>query len=562
MRRAGIALVLLLLGCDGCGASPSSQAPAVTVELDVGDNGALAYRATVTTTGASPEPQTSEVNFFLERDATGATIVRTGDVDNATTVSWRGGARSEDMPRFEFPVPVDGMEASWRMETLGMSGGRQIPAVDMVDRFRVEEDGSPVVVLAFERALTLSDEMGDGSMTATLRYDRDAKRYASLTGERVLRMVTRSQPGMDALSLETRNEFVYEFDAAMSAARTAFLAELAAARERARGQLAQYQSDHSVDAEIAEALSAPRPGFLVKFHLVANPRQVWSQALQGDSREAFLAGFAAAAFAPGVLPDEALEVLKERAGEWPEVDAFASRIRDPRAVEVLQRLADRDGPSQTQAQTTLAALATRPAEDLLTVPSGRLGEVGTPIVMRVRTLADTKPIASVLIQILGREALPEIDKQFCLQWLEMITSRNLGDDAAAWRAFWEAHQSESVTTWAVTAAREELPILRLNALSQLSRGEGPAAARAVMVENLAHSHEDVRLAAAQALVALGDDRGIATLIGFLRGGNQKRARAIMALAEIADRSLGYVPHGEEREREIAAARWEAWAASR
>lgn len=562
MRRAGIALVLLLLGCDGCGASPSSQAPAVTVELDVGDNGALAYRATVTTTGASPEPQTSEVNFFLERDATGATIVRTGDVNNATTVSWRGGARSEDMPRFEFPVPVDGMEASWRMETLGMSGGRQIPAVDMVDRFRVEEDGSPVVVLAFERALTLSDEMGDGSMTATLRYDRDAKRYASLTGERVLRMVTRSQPGMDALSLETRNEFVYEFDAAMSAARTAFLAELAAARERARGQLAQYQSDHSVDAEIAEALSAPRPGFLLKFHLVANPRQVWSQALQGDSREAFLAGFAAAAFAPGVLPDEALEVLKERAGEWPEVDAFASRIRDPRAVEVLQRLADRDGPSQTQAQTTLAALATRPAEDLLTVPSGRLGEVGTPIVMRVRTLADTKPIASVLIQILGREALPEIDKQFCLQWLEMITSRNLGDDAAAWRAFWEAHQSESVTTWAVTAAREELPILRLNALSQLSRGEGPAAARAVMVENLAHSHEDVRLAAAQALVALGDDRGIATLIGFLRGGNQKRARAIMALAEIADRSLGYVPHGEEREREIAAARWEAWAASR
>jgi hypothetical protein len=596
MKRRGCAPTLLTIACvlalplgacDGCPARPREP---VEIVLDVPERQALAYRVRGEARTITPRTETRAIEalVFVERGHQGQPILRIDESTPASPgVQGLGGASSsgDENVRLWFPTPDQALGGEPRIEqwTIANTGSTSTtirPDLTITDTFTSPSASDDEIAVSIERRIDMG-MIGESTQRLAARFDRRARRYTvvELAGHSDVDPTrdpsfAKMARGLGAsLHMESSEQITLTYDAAASAARSAQLAEIAEAREEARRDYDEYVAAHPAEREVREALAEigerqrHRPSPRLQFQLVADPARVWRAALAADApvsleRFAEAVTFLYALRVEEHLPDEIVELIRPRIGRHHELDFFVVDHPDPRLVDEIARLAgdDRDPELAQRATRALTALRAPPTLETLRA-SGRDPQtfmtIGTPLVLGA---SDPRASVEILVEVLADpRSAPEV-KQVCVQWLEAITRRALGDDVAAWRRFLEEHRSANFAQWMLGAARQDNPLLKQSALEALGGLEPSAEARALLLHELDHQLEIVRVAASGSLLRWGDPRGVRPLLDLLESPIAAwRGQGLSGLASLGDTTLGYDPEAPEIERARAAARWRAWA---
>lgn len=368
----------------------------------------------------------------------------------------------------------------------------------------------------------------------------------------------------EAVHFDVSGTISVQYDAERSAARLGERAEIASrARHAARGFDA-YLARNGAKEEIARALAETpadltmeiakkRPAYIVtlSFHLRRNPEDV-----------------AAALFAarpdPDALPwflrrscevSHGFPVAIAKHAPVPSARHLLAGCADERVRPALVAIAKGKDDLATTAKKTLASL------DALKTPSKAFARNADESlvargndIMMAAILNDRRALVPALIAELERE--PDT----AAQWLEALTLAPLGKDPNAWRAFWATHEKLPASAWALEAAASPVATIRAVAYGVLATLPATEETRAVVARGLDDPRPRVKLAAAIALVSLGDDRGVAPLLALLeQGAAGERETALVALAPRMPVTFGFDPRAPEAERAEALARIRVWA---
>jgi hypothetical protein len=361
-----------------------------------------------------------------------------------------------------------------------------------------------------------------------------------------------------------------DLDKDLSQKRTEFRRGSLKASVEAKKSFADYVQNHPAEKEIDAAIDellkrdVPVGTPVFSFHVHAHPEKVWQAGLAkhrtDKEKKTFVRAMSVQQIAPSMMPDEVIGFFKTHVMDEPALYHYISGLADARLESTLKAMSKMEDQSVAQrARKTLDKLSQgkNPQNLMKFAADQSFIALGHTIILGG---GDMKQLVDVLIQVLANEAADKINRQVCVQWLEGITRRALGDDVAAWRTFWKKNRDRQFRDWLVDATRNENQLMKLSALQGL--GDLPPFEKGldVLLESLMSTVPRVRLTAAAALASWDDGRALNVLIDFLKHPMEEyRRTAFVQLASFHKTTLGFQPGGKEEDRAAAIGRWEGWA---
>lgn len=501
----------------------------------------LAYRHVTVTKQEGRDEVRSEAVLYIERRGTDliAHGVESGQVPEVLSRRWW------------FPTPSDPTE--WVVPGEGRTSNVVRPDLVVRDRHEVTEsdEGRRIVTTRVASFAPL----GEARCRHEGLFDAARGRYVRMRTECTTQLDTSgaSIEGMNNLQVRSTSRDESTFDAELTAARRATLAQHPRIRREARTGLDAYLESHPLEAEIARALDAGR---LPPFYTESHPARVWAAVLDEDRHRPLFQDLTLP-YLMGRLPEAVMPVLRARLAD-PDVARFVAGSTDPSLRDVVERFAGgSDAALRDQARETLRTVSREPSE-LRTMGLDELSRHGT----RMLGVAPPERLVPVLIDILA-DAPEGPRAAISVQWLEALTMQANGNDVGAWRRFWAEHRDRPHRAWCLEAAGSPVPLLRAQAFRALAAHDPSDDVRARLTAALDDPIMSVRDAAARTLLAWGDDAGLDHALRALESFSLPRRHVgFEMLSRFGDHALGYAPDASEEDRVAAIARWREWSSRR